>query len=132
MPNLDFDAPVTKKRFSLPSLKLGAIGRVIGIILVAILLNLAAAVIAGFISAFSGNIDINSLTLTFDPQITIAYILVYYSFVHFYKLSSNQSYVYLLFTLFLSFTTTFVQGSVTMILLPPLLKKLRLIEIATT
>lgn len=133
MPDIQYDqvAQTSKRKhfpLHLPSLKFGKIGRSLGVILVIVLLNLASAVIAGFISAFSSNIDVNSLTLTFDPQITIAYILVYYSFVHFYKLTSRQSYLYLILTLILSFTTNFIQGSITMIILPPILKKFKLIE----
>jgi len=134
MPDIQYDQVAQTsehKRFPLhfPSFKFGQIGRFLGIILVIVLLNLAAAVIAGFISAFSSNIDVNSLSLTFDPQITIAYILVYYSFVHFYKLTPRQSYFYLILALILSFTTNFIQGSITMIVLPPILKKFKLIEI---
>ncbi|MFH1244081.1 MAG: hypothetical protein V1487_00695 [bacterium] len=132
MPDVQYDQTTTPKtrRFHLPRLKFGKFGRTLGIILITILLNLGAAVIAGFISAFSSNIDVNSLSLIFDPQITIAYVLVYYSFVHFYKLTTNQSYLYLIFVLLLSFTTNFIQGSITMIVLPPLLKKLKLIDTA--
>ncbi|HBD02332.1 MAG: hypothetical protein UX38_C0003G0052 [Microgenomates group bacterium GW2011_GWC1_46_16] len=129
MPDVTYDQATPKsRRFPALKFRFGGFFRILAIIALAILLNLAAAVIAGFISAFSGNIDINSLTLSFDPQITIAYLLVYYSFVHFYKITSRQSYFYLLFTLLLSFTTSFIQGSITMILLPPLLLKLRLIQ----
>jgi len=129
MPDVTYDQVTPKsRRFPAIKFRFGGFFRILAIIALAILLNLAAAVIAGFISAFSGNIDIDSLTLSFDPQITIAYLLVYYSFVHFYKITSRQSYFYLLFTLLLSFTTSFIQGSITMILLPPLLLKLRLIQ----
>lgn len=115
MPNIQYDTttePSKKAHFSLhlPSIKLGGFLKVLGIIVVAILLQLASAVVAGFIFAFSANIDVNSVSIMFDPQITIAYILVYYSISHFYKLSNTQSYLYFLFTLVLSFTTNFIQG----------------------
>ena len=137
MPNIQYDTatePSKKTHFSLhlPSIKLGGFLKVLGVIIIAILLQLAAAVVAGFISAFSANIDVNSVSIMFDPQITIAYILVYYSISHFYKLSNTQSYLYFLFTLVLSFTTNFIQGAITLVALPPLLKLLHLMSESKT
>jgi len=92
------------------------------------LIYLSAAVLTGFISAFSNNIETSTFAIIFDSQITIAYLLMYYSLSHFNKLTENQNYVLFVLTLLLSFTTNFIQGAFTLLILPPLLKKLKLIQ----
>ncbi|PIR99123.1 hypothetical protein COT87_01140 [Candidatus Collierbacteria bacterium CG10_big_fil_rev_8_21_14_0_10_44_9] len=82
----------------------------------------------GFISAFSNNIESGAFTIIFDSQITIAYLIMYYSLAHFYKFSERQNYLLFVTTLLLSFTTNFIQGALTLLILPPLLKKFKLIE----
>ena len=112
----------------MPKLNLKSFGRFLLLLVVSVLVYLGSAILAGVISAISTNIDVTAISIIFDPQITIAYILVYYSTNHFYKFTSRQTYLYLLFTLLLSFTTNFIQGSIVMLALPPLLKKLKLIS----
>jgi hypothetical protein len=128
MPSVDYaNTTENKKKFALPKLNLGKFGRFLLLLVISIAVYLLSAVLAGVISALSANIDVTSISILFDPQITIAYILVYYSTNHFYKFTPRQTYLYLLFTLLLSFTTNFIQGSITMLVLPPVLKKLKLI-----
>lgn len=106
--------------------KLKAGLKFVGGLILTILIYLGAAVATGFISAFSNNIDTGAFTIVFDSQITIAYLLMYYSLSHFYKPSEKQSYWLFVATLLLSFTTNFIQGALTLLVLPPLLRKFRL------
>jgi len=101
--------------------------KVLALVVLSVLVYLGAAVATGFISAFSNNIQTSSFAIIFDSQITIAYLLVYYSLASFYKMSSSQNYVLFVVTLLLSFTTNFIQGAFTLLILPPLLRKLGLI-----
>lgn len=105
--------------------------KVLGIVILSILVYLGSAVVTGFISAFSNNIETSTFSVIFDSQITIAYILVYYSLASFYKMSSSQNYFLFVVTLLLSFTTNFIQGALTLLVLPPLLKRLGLISSPT-
>lgn len=107
---------------------LKSILKVLALVILSVLVYLGAAVATGFISAFSNNIETSSFNLIFDSQITIAYLLMYYSISHFNKFSENQNYVLFVLTLLLSFTTNFIQGALTLLILPPLLKKLGLIS----
>lgn len=104
----------------------------LSIVALSIIVYLGAAVGTGFISAFSNNIETSTFSIIFDSQITIAYILVYYSLASFYKMSTSQNYVLFIITLLMSFTTNFIQGALTLLVLPPILKKLGLIARQTT
>ncbi|MEI8232977.1 MAG: hypothetical protein WCG44_04535 [bacterium] len=110
------------------SSKLKSVLKVIGIIVLSILVYLGAAVATGFISAFSSNIETSTFNIIFDSQITIAYLLMYYSLSHFNKTTEGQNYFLFVVTLLLSFTTNFIQGAFTLLVLPPLLTKLGLIS----
>ena len=134
MPSADYNNPETpKKKFTLPKPKfnLKSFGRFLLLLIISILVYLLSAVLTGVISALSANISVTSISIIFDSQITIAYILVYYSTNHFYKFTNKQTYLYFLLTLLMSFTTNFIQGSIIMLSLPPLLKKLKLIASPT-
>ena len=98
------------------------------IIIFFVLIYLGSAVATGFISALSNNIETSTFNIIFDSQITIAYLLMYYMLSKFYKLSDKQNYVFFVTTLLLSFTTNFIQGSLTLLIVPPLLKKFHLIQ----
>lgn len=98
------------------------------ILLIMILVYLGAAVATGFISALSNNVETSNFNIIFDSQITIAYLLMYYSLSHFYKATETQNYLLFVVSLFLSFTTNFIQGAITLLVVPPLLKKLGLIK----
>ena len=106
--------------------------KVLALIIISVLVYLGSAVATGFISAFSNNIETSTFSIIFDSQITIAYLLMYYSLSHFNKFSENQNYWLFVITLLLSFTTNFIQGALTLLVLPPLLKKLGLIARQTT
>lgn len=106
--------------------------KILAVVVLSVLIYLGAAVLTGFISAFSNNIETSTFAIIFDSQITIAYILVYYSLASFYKMTSSQNYVLFVITLLLSFTTNFIQGAITLLILPPLLKKLGLIARPST
>ena len=108
--------------------KIKPVLRALGVIILFVLVYLGSAVATGFISAFSNNIETSSFNIIFDSQITIAYLLMYYSLSHFNKFSEGQNYVLFVATLLLSFTTNFIQGAITLLILPPLLKKLGLIK----
>ena len=108
--------------------KIKPVLRALGVIILFVLVYLGSAVATGFISAFSNNIETSSFNIIFDSQITIAYLLMYYSLSHFNKFSEGQNYVLFVATLLLSFTTNFIQGAITLLVLPPLLKKLGLIK----
>lgn len=98
------------------------------IILVTFLLYFLTLISTTILANFSENIISASLSNTFDPLITIAYILVFYSVSFYYSLTKKQAYNYLLLAIFLSFTISFVEGSMVLIFLAPLLRKLKLIE----
>lgn len=100
----------------------------LGIIIVFFLLYLVTIVISTLLSNFSENIIIAGFANSFDPLITIAYILVFYSVSFYYSLSKKQAYYYLLLALLLSFTINFVEGSLVLVFLAPILRKLNLID----
>lgn len=108
--------------------KLKTLGKSLGVLILTILVYLGAAVATGFISAFSNNIETSSFAIIFDSQITIAYLLTYYSLAHFYKMTERQNYLLFVATLLLSFTTNYIQGTIALLILLPLLRKLKLIE----
>ena len=122
MPETTDTTSITKQN------KLKSALKVIGILILFVLIYLGSAVATGFISAFSNNIETSTFAIIFDSQITIAYLLMYYSLSHFNKLTENQNYFLFVVTLLLSFTTNFIQGALTLLILPPLLKKLKLIQ----
>jgi len=113
---------------TLPNFK--PLGKSLLILLLAVLLYLLAAVLAGAVSALSTNVDMTSVAIIFDPQLTIAYLLIYFATNHFYRFSSRGSYSYLILAIALSFTTNFIQGVIFMLILPPLLRKLKLLPLS--
>lgn len=108
--------------------KVKSILKSLGVIILSIVVYLGAAVATGFISALSNNIETSAFNIIFDSQITIAYLLLYYSLSHFLKMTEKQNYFLFVVTLLLSFTTNFIQGAITLLILPSLLKKLGLIK----
>lgn len=100
----------------------------LGITAVFFLIYILTIITSTLISNFSENITVADLTTSFDPLITIAYILVFYSVSHYYSLTKKQAYYYLLLSLFLSFTINFVEGSLVLVALAPTLRKLKLID----
>lgn len=102
--------------------------KVLGILILFVLVYLGASVATGIISAVSNNIETSTFAIIFDSQITMAYLLMYYFLAKFYKFSDSQNYTLFVVTLLMSFTTNFIQGALTLLVLPPLLKKLKLIQ----
>ncbi len=100
----------------------------LAIVVVTILLYVLTVVASTLLSNFSENISLAGVKTLFDPLITTAYILVFYSVSHYYSLTKKQAYNYLLLALFLSFTINFVEGSMILVFLAPALRKLKLIE----
>ena len=97
-------------------------------ILILIFSSIASAFLTGFISALSNNIQISGVTgqLAFDPLITIAYIILFHYTAHFANLPKPTAFKFFLLTLFLSFTTNFIPGSLFLFVLIYLTKKLLL------
>lgn len=98
------------------------------IIITSVVLYLVTLITSTLLASFSENITQTNLTTSFNPLITIAYILVFYSVSFYYSLTKKQAYNYLLLALFLSFTINFVEGAMVLVFLAPLLRKFKLIE----
>ncbi len=77
--------------------------------------------------AIGGNIRFIGGRFSFDPLITIAYMSVYYFITLFYQPSPKAQFYLFLFVLILSFTITFIQGSILLVFLYALLRKLKII-----
>ncbi len=101
----------------------------IGLIGIALFVaNFISQFFLGFLTGIGGNIKIVGLSsIAFDPLITIAYILLYYFITLFYQPQPKNQYYLFLFTLFLSFTVNFIQGSVLLVALYFILSKFRLL-----
>ena len=108
--------------------KFGGVGKVLATVAVTIVTALLAAVLAGVLLALGGNATLANFTINFDPQITVAYLLVFFFVSRFSNLSHKQGYTFFLLTLVLSFTVNFIQGSLLLIMLPKILTKLHLME----
>ncbi len=82
----------------------------------------------GTFLGLGGNVQVIGLNrIAFDPLISIAYMMLYYFLLMFEQPSKNSQILLFLLTLFLSFTANFIQGSVFLVVLFFLLKKLKLI-----
>ncbi len=103
------------------------VGKTLLTIVIAVLVGLLAAVLSGILVAISGNAQISGVQVVFDPQITLAYVIVGYFVGYFNELSKKVQGNLFLLALFLSFTVNFIQGALTLVLLPPVLKKLKLV-----
>ena len=83
----------------------------------------------GIISALSTNIAVSGTILQFDPNITIAYLILAYLLSFYYQLNRAQGYKYIILALILSYTTTFLQGSLFLVILVPIMKWLKLVTV---
>ncbi|PIQ72854.1 hypothetical protein COY13_01060 [Candidatus Roizmanbacteria bacterium CG_4_10_14_0_2_um_filter_36_35] len=101
----------------------------IGLIIISLLIaNIVSAFLLGVLMMIGGNISVVGLNqINFDPLITIAYILLYYSINSFYQPARKSQLFLFLFTLFLSFTVNFIQGAIFLVLVYFLLSKFKLI-----
>lgn len=111
-------------RFAKPSLVPGL--KKLFVFLLALALSIfLASFFTGFLSALSANIQLSGVTgtLSFDPLITIAYIITYHYAAHFFSLAKPTSFKFFLLTLLLSFTTSFVPGSLFLLFFMFFIKK---------
>ena len=132
MPNINYaqsptESFVTKSKLQLPHFNFRALGRLFLIVLSLLLSWLLSNFVAGILLSLGGNISSIGLDIVFDATITLAYIATYYFLSHFYGLSKTQMYYYFLLALLLSFTLSFVKGAMMRVILPPILKKLKLL-----
>ncbi len=95
------------------------IGRVLLIILITFVTGLAASALAGVLTTAGSNI--------FNPLVTLAYLVTACLFSYFYDSTKKQMFGWCLFALILSFLVSFITGSLLLVFLPPVLKKLKLI-----
>jgi hypothetical protein len=116
--------PLTQKK----KLNLTPLGKTIGIIAITAVLAFVSIFLSGFLSAFSANITIQNGLTYFDPLITVSYLVVFYFLSYVYPFTNKQRGYYFFLSLALSFTINFVEGTLLLISLYPILKKLKLIE----
>lgn len=106
----------------------GNVKKIIIFIVILVLANLVASFLLGLISAMGSNIQLIGLSqVSFDPLITIAYMLLFYFNTLFYQPSPRAQYYLFLYTLFLSFTVPFIQGALFLVVFYFLLRKLKMI-----
>lgn len=104
-------------------LKKGAI--ILGALIVSAFVASLAVV---FLIGVGGNIEVVGFTsLAFDPQITIAYMLVHYFLSQYFEV--ERKLPFFIFTLLLSFTTNFIQGSLFLVLFYSILRLFKLIGV---
>lgn len=104
----------------------------VGIITITVLLGFAAIFLSGFLTAFSANITSTNGQTYFDPLITLTYLVFFYFLNYLFTFTPKQRSYYLFLTLLLSYTVNFVEGSILLLVLYPVLKKLKLIEQVTS
>jgi hypothetical protein len=98
------------------------------IVLCLFLAGLVAAFFQGFLGNIGGNITLIGFgKLSFDPLITIAYLLLNFFINLFYQPESKTQYSLFLLTVFLSFTKEFIQGSIILISFYFFLRKFKII-----
>lgn len=104
------------------------IKKLVLIFIVLFVANLIASFFFGMLLTIGGNIQsVGFNKLAFDPMITIAYMILYYFITLFYQPHSKAQFYLFLFVLFLSFTVSFMQGAIYMVVLYFLLRKFNLI-----
>ena len=98
------------------------------ILLVLVLAGFLSAFLGGAISVLGGNVELVGLSsITFDPLLTIAYLLLYHFLTKFYEVAGKAAYWLFIFTVFLSFTVNFIQGAILMILFYEGLKRFKIL-----
>ena len=96
--------------------------------IVVLLANFISSFLLGVLLSFSSNIRAIGLnSISFDPLITIAYILLFYFTTLYYQPKAEYQYFLFVLTLFLSFTVNFIQGALFLIAFYFLLRKVRMI-----
>lgn len=98
------------------------------VIAILFLCNFLSGFFWGFFLTLGGNIRVVGFNeISFDPLITIAYMILYYFITLFYQPNSKAQYYLFLFTLFLSFTVNFIQGAIYLVFLYMFLRFAKLI-----
>jgi hypothetical protein len=100
-----------------------------GLVLIACISSAFVASLAvAFLIGVGGNIEVVGFTsLAFDPQITIAYMILHYFLSEYFYVERRLPLF--LFALLLSFTTNFIQGSIFLVLFYALLRAFKLIGV---
>ncbi len=128
MPNPSVSTPNISTSLPKPKSKIKSFFKLLGILIVFVLVYVLAIIFSNILGRISENIRLSGVNVLFDPLITVAYLAVFFSVSHYYSLTKKQAYLYLLLSLFLSFTINFVEGSFVLVLLAPTLRKFKLIE----
>ena len=128
MPNPSVSPTNSSNSLPKPKSKIKSFFKFLGILFVFVLVYVLAIVFSNLLGRISENIRLSGVNVLFDPLITVAYLAVFFSVSHYYSLTKKQAYLYLLLSLFLSFTINFVEGSFVLVLLAPALRKFKLIE----
>lgn len=98
------------------------------ILIILFVANLISSFFLGMLLTIGGNVKVIGFNkLAFDPMITIAYMILYYFITLFYQPASRAQFYLFLFVLFLSFTVSFMQGALYLVVLYFLLRKFNLI-----
>ena len=101
------------------------IGLIVGLFILA---SIVSAFLSGIIAVLGGNVELVGLSgIEFDPVLTIAYIILYHYLAHFNHISGRAAHILFLFTIFVSFTVNFIQGSIFLIILFYGLRRLKLV-----
>ncbi|MDH7476320.1 MAG: hypothetical protein QHH09_02505 [Microgenomates group bacterium] len=102
--------------------------KILVILLILVLANLLSSFFWGFLLTMGGNIEVIGFnSISFDPLITIAYMILFYFLSIFYQPVPKAQFYLFLFTLFLSFTVNFIQGSIYLVLIYIFLRQFRII-----
>lgn len=102
--------------------------KIILIFVILFIANFIASFFFGILLTIGGNIEsVGFNKLAFDPMITIAYMILYYFITLFYQPVPKAQFYLFLFTLFLSFTVSFIQGAIYLVVLYFLLRKFNII-----
>ena len=108
---------------------MGTLKTIVIILIVLVVSSLLSAFLGGAISVLGGNVELVGLSsITFDPLLTIAYIVLYHYLSKFYELTGKAAYWLFIFAVLLSFTVNFIQGAILLILFFWGLKLLKVID----
>lgn len=131
MPNpITFSSTASAPKIVVPMKGIG--GKIVSSLklLFAVLLSGFLAIFGfGMISAVSTNMSVTGVGLQFDPIITLSYLVIAYMLSSYYQLNRAQGYKYFILALVLSYTTSFLQGSLFLVILIPVMKWLKLVTI---
>ncbi len=108
--------------------RLASLKNIVLTLVLLVVSSLLSALLGGGIAALGGNVELVGLSsISFDPVLTIAYIILYHYLSHFYQATGRAAYWLFLFAILLSFTVNFIQGAILLILFFAGLKRLKII-----